>query len=478
MTMKTYLLCNVGTRDVEVAADVQFENQQAFFREKLVPRVAGKEILERELFQYVNIPIIEQAMRYVQRNQPETMLSIVLFTTDQPDSVADRYRNSDTVYFAGIIKRLLIDVHGFTKERIFVHSTSQDPSDYDKMHEWYTQIMGTVAQRIDAGAPVYLLLAGGTPAMNTMLLFAGSERFQAAARPIYVSPARKSASELDINRQISRTALLRSLREVLVAYAYSPAQALVKQHPALKAEEDNLLNLLFEYAQQRRHFKFDAAIQSLDRALKLKRMDQLEWLRDDLIDHNELFCLREVIYLAEIALQTGDWLDFLTRLHRFSEGLLQLLAERVGVEWSDKKERKSYHKRWWEAQRSVLHQLGLTDAAPADQKIENKRREVDRKNLDAVVAHFIQQQGLVEGEQILSLLQAIDAVVPLRNQIVHRFTPVTRAEIEAKKHTPEVLIEHMRQAFALFTAEPSLADQNPYEILNQTCLRLFDRNTP
>ena len=481
--MTTYLLANVGTRDIQLDPfdDLPPELVANPKLGQLKARPAGEYLLQKAQFarfqDRLRLPMIEKALRFI-TPKPDGELRIVLFATDQDASVSPFYRDNDTVHFAHLIRELLFaryQKNGLVKKQIEIRTTSQSPADYDLMLDFYRSKLPELAGRTPAPGPVYLLIAGGTPQMNTMLLFVGSEFFGPAMQPLYVSQENDRAFTLDVARQLYLQAVRRNLSIVLGAYAYSSALELLDQSAGyLDQDEVRLLRAALTYASARRNLDFETAARAFDATVASTRAlrGMVQSLQREVEDQSEQAKLRETIFLAQLAARTGAWADFLNRLYRFSEGCMQLVAERppLGVVWSDARRRVSYDARWWEAHRALLAAQGLAAAeAPADLEAEKKAREADRTNMRTIIAALSTAAEHEAIRQFLVELAVVERPVPLRNDIVHRFTPISRDEIERKAGVSvEALLAALRRAFqhAFGVVVP---EESPYDMLNRLC---------
>lgn len=476
--MAILLLANVGTRDVQLN-DISEIPAELINPKKdgLHPRKAGEFLRQPENFKrfknQLRLPMIEKALRYIAPNSWANVI-IILFGTDQHEHVAAYYRDGDTIHFAELIKDILFERHktsGLTKKQIQVIRTRDNPADYDLMYDFFRQQLPMIAEKARDGNLVYFLIAGGTPQMNTMLLFVGSEIFGAQAMPLYVSQDHDRASVLDITQQLYRRALQRSLQVMLRAYAYDPALKVLDENASyLDSLVVSLLRSTLNYATARRNLDLEAALRAFDPVLRETRTlrGTVASLQKEVEDQDEKTKLRETIYLAQLAEQTGNWADFLSRLHRFSEGTMQLMAESLAVKWSDKKTRSSYAVSWWNTNRAMLASLKLADTeTPANQETENEARKVDRNNLRMILEEILPHDS--SQRHALGKLAILDKAIPLRNDIVHRFHPISRDEIERRASAPisEMLLA-MRQAYRdAFNAEVS--DESPYDTINRLC---------
>lgn len=478
--MTTYLLANIGTRDVQIDSHEDLPPEVVNPKTgALIPRRAGVYLRQPEQFtrlqSRLRIPMIEKALRLI-APKPDANLRIILFATDQPETVMSHYRDGDTIFFAELIRDMLFERHratGLSKKQIEVRLTDSNPGDYDQMHDFYRKYLPNIVDRKPAPNPAYLLIAGGTPQMNTMLLLIGTEVFGPSAQPLYVSQELDRALTLDTTRLLYRQALQRNLEVVLRTYAYSSALKLLdKNEGYFESETDRLLRAALDYGVARRNLDLNSAVKAFDQTIALTRAlrGSVHSFQQEVVDQSETALLRETIFLAQIADTTENWADFLNRLFRFSEGTMHLLAERLDVAWGDKKTRSSYKESWWNNHRALLSGLGLaTPEPPADPTHENSTREVDRINLRKIIAALATQPEHEPIRKTLDHLAIVDQPVSLRNDIVHRFTPISRDEVEKRTGTSvNDLLAAMRQAYRdAFTVV--VPDESPYDSLNKVC---------
>lgn len=478
--MSTYLLANVGTRDVQLDTldDLPTELIANPGTGQLKARAAGAYLLQPDVFARwlprIRLPMIDKALNLIRPRWAD--LRIVLFATDQPETVAAHYSANDSINLAGVIRETLFARHqrdGIVKKQIEIRRCDLNPADYDRMYEFYHQELAVIGRRTPAPNPAYMLIAGGTPQMNTMLLLLGTEAFGPNAVPLYVAQEGDRARKLNTVRLLYRQAFQRNMTVMLNAYAYGPALQLLRDNADyFEGEQVRLLDAALRYALARRNLDLAAAVESLDNAVMEARAlrELLISLQQDVEDQSDAALLRETIFLAQIAARSEGWADFLARLHRFAEGCLQLMAERLGVGWSDAKKRSSYAPAWWNAQRAMLATLGLADATPpAQADAENTRREVDRTNLRQIIAALATEPGHEPIRQVLAALEIVDGPIPLRNAVVHRFTPLSQAEIEKKAGVPiEALLAAMRRAYTSAFGR-SVPEESPYDTVNTLC---------
>lgn len=492
--MNIWLLANIGTRDVHLDPDSLATLPDTIKHARsgmLIPRLAGDYLRQPEVFdvlkERITLPMIEKALHYIESQykllqNDKSSLWIVLFGTNQPEYTPANFRDFDTISYAHLMRQWLFERyqrHKLVKKQILVQEMADNPADYDVMYDYYRNQLPRIAQekKIVSDDRVYLLIAGGTPQMNTMLLFVGSEVFGIQASPIYVSPDKDRAAMLDIVRQIYTQALRRNLEVLLQAYAYASARKLVEQQPdLLEPWQESLLLATLRYAEARRNLDLERAAAAFDTVFQGTRSlrEEVRMLQQDVSDTSDRIKLQETIYLAQIAAETGNWPDFLARLHRFSEGCLQLMAEQLGVTWNNPT-RTNFEQSWWHAHRERLSVIGLADAVPpADPKSEDYKRRVDRDKLRKIIGHWLQALPAHPYLDALAALEVVDRPIPLRNRQVHDFTPISQEDVSAEAHMSiDDILAHMRRAYCS-VFDITVPDEHAYRAINRLCQRILE----
>lgn len=188
--MNALLICNVGTRDVTCAAlpKDQFTGERQWAQAALSRYT--------ELRAEFALPIIGKALHYLADRQI-ALARVILIASDQPASVAGHFSLSDTVHSATLIARLLADglapYPPIAPDRIETwiiqdeHGRGGDPSDYDLALRFCERRLLALAQACPAHT-AFLQVSGGTPAMTTALLIAGTEAFGGRTEVLAIPP--------------------------------------------------------------------------------------------------------------------------------------------------------------------------------------------------------------------------------------------------------------------------------------------------
>ena len=316
--MKACILANVGNRDLMFEAG-----------EIHPARIRGEEIF-KDIESHKNnlsMPLISPVVEWIRKNHPETQLDLMLFCTNQKD---EKHRARDTVYFAECIKKLLSGQTPFQK--VSKVEITSNPNLYDDMFEFFqTELSQRCEKMNSAYEKLFISLAGGIPACNMALCFHAIGFFQEKAVPVYPLEGRNEAVPLQIGEQIINNFRKSSLRDYLKHYDYA---AVI---PLLEGLGMDDCARLVQSALARLSFNFDDAIAILDDVINRKRGDTRNFalsIKSDLerLSRKELkFLILELLHNARIKLACGEYIDFLGRVHRFSEAALRYIVENKDI---------------------------------------------------------------------------------------------------------------------------------------------------
>lgn len=328
--MKVFIFSNIGARDVQlVEAGRQVELRP--------PREAGRRILAEYETHSANIilPIIEPGVSYVMRESgPQVdQVQVVLYGTDQSDP---NFAQTDTLYCAEIARKklaALLDRPAAQFEIRVGLVRDVNPSFYDETYEAYGQLLSDWA--VDAGAQVYVILAGGTPACNTALLLQGVRRFGSRLQVVYV-PQGKEPLRLRVGRQIEESFIEASAVEALRRLDFANALPYL-----VRFDLDPGLVDLARYAAARLDFDFqsaqdwvEAAIRDGSREVRSFAGDMRHDLdillaRSDVSGERLPALLVELYWNAAITYANHRYADFLGRVYRLQEAILRSMVETV-----------------------------------------------------------------------------------------------------------------------------------------------------
>lgn len=474
------LICNVGTRDLVCETFPKDASGERAWAAAALARYA-------ELRPHFRLPIIGKALNYL-ADHGIALEALVLVASDQPDTPgAPGFHASDTRPTAELIARLIADGYAglppLAAERISVWTISddrgvgRDPSDYDQVLAFLERRLAELAQHYARG-PAFLEVAGGTPAMTTGLLIAGTEAFGARAEVLSVHPQRPRPSALGTGRRLLAAPLRAVVRSNAWTYAYDAALRTFREQreaitDRLAPEAGATIEALLRYAAARYNFDFPgarAALEGLPAGGPWR--DELAALQRQVTDPDRLDLLAEVIHGAEARYASGLYADFLTQVVRFEENLLRLLCLRRGVRFARREDGAA------DDDGSLISRAWLR-AQPF--RLANDYD--DGRDLPTSRARMRELLGqMATGAEMNDLLNAIDRLRPLvylRNDITHSLNGLRKADLAARfaqrRQAPEgeadQIVPHLAGLYAR-VAGRSLPP-SPYQAINALLDRLL-----
>lgn len=434
----TLLVCNVGGSDVLCAA---------LPKERRGERAWAEEALARydELRPLLHLPIIGKALRYLvaQQSPPE---HVILIASDQPvpaASVTDRrFWESDTCRTAALITRCLADGSGglpllpaaTVSTWIIADEAGHggDPSDYDLVLRCLERRLAGLAVAHPNSA-AFLEVTGGTPAMTTGLLIAGTEIFGARAELLSIHPRREVPAALGAGRRLLAAPLRATLRSNAATCAYDAALRTFREQRAaicdrLPPGAEGAIEALLAYAHCRYSFDFPGARAVLTTLPAIGPWRaELDALAAQVAAPTRVDLLAEVVHGAAARYDAGLYADFLTQLVRFEENLLRLLCLERGARFATRRDGGDdpsgslLQRDWLRAQPFTLR-----GARDDEQHIPTSR---------ALLRDLASELARARDEDLSELLRAVDGLRPLvylRNDLTHSLDGVRRGELAAR----------------------------------------------
>jgi hypothetical protein len=491
------LICNVGGADLICAA---------LPKDRRGERAWAEEVLERyaELRPALHLPIIGKALDYLAARDALPAM-VLLIASDQVPEAGQRFFESDTRTTAAIIARVLADGYGALPPFPAAHIASWiisdadeqgcDPSDYDAVLAFLERRLPELAVAWPQGS-VFLEVTGGTPAMTTGLLIAGTEVFGARAEVLSVHPRRATPAAIKTGQRLLAAPLRATLRTSAAVFAYDAALATFTANRAaicdrLPAGRDQQIEALLRYAHRRYNFDFAGAREEV-RSQKsgVRSEDDISLVFDedgigataavffqlaaDVAAPTRKDLLAEVYHGAAARYETGLYADFLTQLVRFEENLLRLLCLERGATFvsrntGDDDDDGSLISRTW------LRTLPFALSRDRD----------DGRDLASSRALLFELLGLLaqeHGENLRTLLADIERLRPLvylRNELTHSLDGVRRVDLaqrfsgrrSAAEHEAEGILPHLA---ALYRQIAGVAPPpSPYTTINTLLERLL-----
>lgn len=448
VSRKVLILANVGNRDVLLDGEALWP-----------PREKGAEILERfnKVARDVALPIVSPALRHIGSSGWEVSESpdVGLFYTDQGD---ERFRGSDTVEFAKIMKRKLLDefprreesggVQFSSGKSIFTKPIRESPARYDDMYGFYRDYFaGNAHIREPEGWLCFVLTSGGTPAMNAMLILHAVQHFGENCVQIYVSPEGE-AHDMRVGEEIVRAAVERRFDDALAASQFRAAAEILED-----GERGGYRASACRYAEHRLAFDFRGADRHCREALKKSEGDARRWLEG----HSRLaqklqygasdpsLLIEELFYNLEVKWVCGEYVDVLGRSFRLAEALRTWIIESNTPIRNDGKTSLKKQKS------EIIAIPGLWERI--EKKLDIERPELNRFALTTIMEYMIEAEAHFPEEarervaRVMEGLEKIDKLAELRNKTIlaHGFEGVSRERLEAE-YGSDSLIEDLRES--------------------------------
>lgn len=468
----TLLICNIGGSDLHCPALPKGPQGERAWATTILARYP-------ELRPQLHLPIIGKALRYLAA-EGHTLTALVLIASDQPAEADPRFRASDTCCTATVIARCLADgADALPPERIItwlIAATAGrggDPSDYDVVLAFLEQRLATLAAAHPHG-PAFLEVSGGTPAMTTALLIAGTEAFGARAEVLAVHPRHERPSVMEAGRRLLAAPLRATLRSNAATYAYDAALRTFREQRApigdrLPPGAIGAIEALLAYAHCRYSFDFPGA----RAALAALPAEATPWqatfatLAAEVAAPDRRALLAEVLHGTAARYATGLYADFLTQLVRFQENLLRLLCLERGARFTlrdggaEADDGSLISRAWLRTQPFTL-----------SRDYDDGR---DRASSLALLRELAVLLARAQGEDLSALLTASDRLRPLvylRNEQTHSLNGVRRRDLAdrfaGRQHAPlgeaDRIIPHLATLYAHIADHP--LPPSPYPTIN------------
>lgn len=457
-TQTIAFIANVGSRDVQV------QNQPSLPRDS---RPLGEMLWDNwdTIKNDITFPIMVKALEDVLKKHGR-IDELVLFATDQEDA---KYRHTDTVPFALLIERHLVEKQGeWIRPLIKNISIRKNPADYDSMLHFYQNELAKLAKH----DLMYIEVTGGTPAMSFMLLWQGVELLGERAQPLYVLQDRSTPLNLNIGRELLIKTLVEDLKASFEAYQYPAILVLLDNRRTFLHETWPFFDVLYalvDFARHRFNFNFEQAEKSLEsiqnhlEQLTTEQAKRIIHLYQDINTRNEAWLLREEIFATELDLEKHAYKDALTNVFAFQEGFLRMLVIQSGAKLVD--DNRKLDKVWLDAHPELKKYL-------AEKNIDFNRN-VTTFVFERILGFWAKTDPKLE--EINSKIEQLKSLAELRNAAIHSHQGVSVDEIN-KQFKPGVNGIHdiLRQLYKTLT--DTSAGINPYKTINQLCIELIEAN--
>ncbi|WP_322488532.1 hypothetical protein [Chloroflexus sp.] len=476
--MEALLVCNVGNRDL----DCPTLPKQTSERQWAQAALAQYDKL-RTTFQ---LRIIAKALRYL-AERSVTLVRVVLIASNQPVSVGEKFYQSDTVYTAQIIARLLAD--GLTPyppvdpARIETwiiqdeHGIGCDPSDYNLTLRFLERRLLKLAAEYP-NHTAFFEVTGGTPAMTTGLLIAGTEAFGGRTEVLSIHPTQPTPIALNTGRRLLAAPLRATLRSNTETYAYkAAAKTFLEQESIITDRLDpaaaSLIAPLLAYAHYRFNFDFDNARRALDKARPSGGwVDAIDRLRAEVSNPDRRMRLAEVVHAAAARYEIGLYADFLTQVVRFEENLLRFLCLQHGVRFRSRQytidDDGPYLDRAW------LQQQPFTLSRDRD---PSRDLPVDRSVLRELIGRLSDLTD-PRRRQLLNDIDRLGELVKRRNELTHNLAGVQKVGLArafagqtAPSTAADDIVPHLQRLYEQVCNRP--LPPSPYQHINRLLEQLL-----
>ncbi len=477
---RALILANVGSRDVSYTGG-KLEGRLDPKEGILPPRTLGGILLrEYEVAKdNIELPIIEKGIRHVESldyKYPEVLQRgadapvVGIFCTDQEDP---RYRGSDTIEFAKILRRKLPEVFPTRKENkgvrlndeasVTIHAVGdRDPSRYDDMYAYYEVFFATEERyRNPDEWRCFVLTSGGTPAMNAALILHAVRHFGESCVQVHV-PREDEASELRIGEEMLRGATERRFNEALETLQFGAAARIL----ADTSREDYRAHAC-RYAAHRLGFDFRGAADHCRAAIRAAHGDAKRYLerherltgrlaqgRSDWA--NRPLFIEEVFFNLEVKARLGEYVDALARVFRLQEALLGwVVRNEIGIETD---EDRVVEEKEAEAVPGLWEYMATKLRQPP---------KINRYSLTVIAGYLLKPEaGLPEERreriaQVRGAANKINKLSNLRNRtiVAHGFEGVSEKDV-FRVYGSDTLVEDLRAMVSVALDRP-LSD-NPF----------------
>lgn len=459
-------ICNIGTRDVDW-------DQLPGMDRRASQRQRSMQVLDTfpQMQPHLRLPLIARALRYALQSGP--IARLVLVASDQEAADARNDRESDTCYTAEIVRRMLISDgehwRAFPEDAVVIwligeDGTQRDPSDYDAVRRFFERRLPPLAQEFP-DARAFLEVTGGTPAMTTGLLIAGSEAFGDRAEAIYIQPSSALPSVLNTSRRLAAGPLRATLRTHTANYNYAAALDLVgKQRNTLgdrlRPGAIDVMEPLLAHAASRFNLDLVAARRALeggaDRAGDGQWRQPMMRLYDEIEQPDRNRLLSEVFHGAVARFQAGALADFLTQVVRFQENAYRTLCLRMGARFLNRAGQPT----------DDGSQIDRTWAQTVGFPLRKDTAYVSRKTLRDLAVHLDRRHG-GRAEPTIRELDTFDGLAHLRNDLTHTFTGVHLEDLSARLggRPASAIVPQMTRVLGMLTSRPP--DESPFARINQ-----------
>ena len=488
--MKVAFMAMVGASDVQVkfpdrlqqlGINLNYERETPTGWTLRSPREDGRILWERfrrnnALGQWIDLPILRLCIDYIRQLNLSNQLFVYLFYTDQPEHVT--YRVKDTLYFARIAEKWLPEYfnnlgYEVKVERVAI-SRRYSPVDSFHMLEFFGRRLEELVPTTEV-TWVFTSQTGGIPTVYEALFLQAIRIYREKCTPLYVLPD-GTVFPVNFKEFLLETFYREHAKGLIERHYYAPAadfleklnlpfHAALCRHAAfrllfdLKRAKEALESLQVNMSLSFEEEKLLADLrQQMDELARELPEDADKW--DERISRLEAW-IQELYWGIKIAFTQGAWSEFLGRLIRFTETILQLVLE----------------KRFKKPANNPLQIFQLAQHIQDELKIRIDLSNIPTKTnlnmLHTILKEIIKRAPSYINDEIKAVAgftRTIEPLIPLRNHSIlgHGFRGVSEEEIAGQGGAPQNLLE---DCLNILESLKVLRDKNPYEMIRQAVLR-------
>ncbi|KEO82574.1 hypothetical protein [Tumebacillus flagellatus] len=424
------LFANIGNRDVQLKETIHFPDGSELTNDELLKncRAHGEKLLSHESIStpFLIYPLLSKALQDIVK-LGILLDRVVLFSTDQPEGV--EFRRTDTLHFAKLLEKWISEEYAEAVHEVEIVRVTENPSSYDLMYLRFEEYMNHFSIRDVETA--YVLLSGGTPAMNNALLFLSHKMFDQRVTCLYVKEFEEQPTYLRIGETMRKKDLCESLRILIRRHDYLGARELLETNRELFPKGYDTLHPLLTYAHHRLCFDFKKARAALDPLAGDPRMESLQRKIPDA--ENVPRSLEELIGHATILYEQGNYIDFLGRLFRFQEAWLSEVLKRklrlpVRKNRSISLQRKELKKGFRGSE------FDGYVASEFKNKLSSTALKLDRPTMSTIIDWHIEKNHPDHNllQKLMRYSRKMDNLATLRNEspIAHNFKGVSHEDLQ------------------------------------------------
>lgn len=392
--------------------------------EDLSPRITGKYILDNyKNFQNdITLPIITPFIEVIRRKDIK-ISRIILFATDQPESIESKWRNKDTIYFTQVIKYKLKEMEICNDKDIKIIKIGNEVSYLDSVYNQFTKEFKYNYALNDLGDDTnfFILPVGGIPAITSALLFNSILYFKNNVKHYNVDE-NGNVILISFNniflKELEKNSLLNSLENFFFANVRDKTS-------------NEYIRTLADYAYNRLTFNFDRAYDVLEKISsepnnRYKVLELRKSIDELFKDKNKQ--LIEIFHTAIIKIKQEQYVDALLRLYNFTDNFM---SENVFDLLNFDKGKKSYDK-YWKSEILKIYKTNQSFSQFIKDYNEIPNFDYTKQGLPTYMAilEYFHNENKIDGK-IIYICRCLLKISGLRNKSIgaHGFQGISKEKI-------------------------------------------------